>query len=189
MAYAATSPKQQAHELIDAMAPGQVSAVVGLLKIMLDPFTRTLANAPIDDEPVSAEEAREIAAATRLACPRRRHPQRGSPRRVRPQRRRLRAHGPHPARTPCAGAVIMAKKIVWTDQAKAQLRAIDKHTALRILHALAKLIDTGEGDVKRLQDIEPPEFRLRVGDYRARFHDFGDAVEVTGVKHRREVYR
>jgi len=46
-----------------------------------------------------------------------------------------------------------------------------------------------EGDVKRLQDIEPPEFRLRVGDYRARFHDFGDAVEVTGVKHRREAYR
>ena len=43
--------------------------------------------------------------------------------------------------------------------------------------------------MKRLQDIEPPEFRLRVGDYRARFHDFGDAVEVTGVKHRREVYR
>lgn len=63
MALAATSPKQQAHELIDAMAPGQVSAVVGLLKIMLDPFTRTLANAPFDDEPVSAEEARAIAAA------------------------------------------------------------------------------------------------------------------------------
>ncbi len=25
--------------------------------------------------------------------------------------------------------------------------------------------------MKRLQDIEPPEFRLRVGDYRLRFHD------------------
>jgi mRNA interferase RelE/StbE len=83
----------------------------------------------------------------------------------------------------------MSKKIIWTDQAKAQLRAIDQPTALRILHALAKLIDTGEGDVKRLQDIEPPEFRLRVGDYRVRFHDFGDGVEVTGVRHRREVYR
>jgi hypothetical protein len=48
------------------MAPGQVSAVVDLLKIMLDPLTRTLANAPFDDEPVSAEEAREIAAARAL---------------------------------------------------------------------------------------------------------------------------
>jgi hypothetical protein len=62
MAYAATNPKQQAHELIDSMAPGQVSAVVGLLRIMLDPLARTLASAPFDDEPVSAEEAREIAA-------------------------------------------------------------------------------------------------------------------------------
>jgi hypothetical protein len=41
------------------MAPGQVAAVVGLLEIMLDPLARTLASAPYDDEPVSAEEARE----------------------------------------------------------------------------------------------------------------------------------
>jgi hypothetical protein len=27
----------------------------------------------------------------------------------------------------------------------------------------------GEGDVKRLQSIESPELRLRVGDYRLRF--------------------
>jgi mRNA-degrading endonuclease RelE of RelBE toxin-antitoxin system len=83
----------------------------------------------------------------------------------------------------------MSKKIIWTDQAKAQLRAIDQPTALRILHGVARYLATGEGDVKRLQDIEPPEFRLRVGDYRARFHDFGNAIEITGVKHRREAYR
>jgi hypothetical protein len=54
--------KEQAHELIDRMAPGQVSAVVGLLEIMLDPFARALANAPYDDEPVSEEEALQVAA-------------------------------------------------------------------------------------------------------------------------------
>ena len=32
MATTATNPKQQAHELIDRMSTGQVSAVVGLLK-------------------------------------------------------------------------------------------------------------------------------------------------------------
>ena len=63
MALAYKNTKQQAYELIDRMAPGQVSAVVGLLKIMLDPLARTLASAPFDDEPVSAEEVREIAAA------------------------------------------------------------------------------------------------------------------------------
>jgi hypothetical protein len=54
--------KQHAHELIDRMAPGQVSAVVSLLEIILDPLARTLARAPYDDEPVSQEEAREVEA-------------------------------------------------------------------------------------------------------------------------------
>jgi mRNA-degrading endonuclease RelE of RelBE toxin-antitoxin system len=51
---------------------------------------------------------------------------------------------------------------------------------------LAAFVATGEGDVKRPQDIEPPEFRLRVGDYRLRFHDLGHTLYVTAVKHRRE---
>jgi hypothetical protein len=63
MANGSTDERQHAHELIDRMAPGQVAAVVGLLEIMLDPLARTLASAPYDDEPVSAEEAREVEAA------------------------------------------------------------------------------------------------------------------------------
>lgn len=82
-----------------------------------------------------------------------------------------------------------SKKVVWKDQARDQLRAIEKDTALRILHALAGFAATAEGDVKRLRDIEPPEFRLRVGDYRVRFHMAADTLEITAVKHRREVYR
>ena len=83
----------------------------------------------------------------------------------------------------------MGKNVIWNDQAKAELRAIDQATALRILHALARYLDTGEGDVKRLRDVEPPEFRPRVGDYRVRFHDRGDTIRITGVKHRRQAYR
>jgi len=55
--------KEHAHELIDRLPLTQLSAVVGLLEAMLDPVSRSLANAPLDDEPVSEEEAREIAAA------------------------------------------------------------------------------------------------------------------------------
>jgi mRNA interferase RelE/StbE len=79
------------------------------------------------------------------------------------------------------------KKIAWTDQAKADLRAIDQPTALRILHTISRYLASGEGDLKRLQDIEPPEMRLRVGDYRVRF--YGHTLYVTAVRHRREVYR
>ena len=63
MATAATNPKQEAHELIERLSTGQVIAAVGLFKAMLDPVSIALANAPIDDEPVSDEEARDIAAA------------------------------------------------------------------------------------------------------------------------------
>ena len=83
----------------------------------------------------------------------------------------------------------MGKQVIWNDQAKAQLRSIDQPIALRILRALARYLETGEGDVKRLQNIEPPEFRLRIGDYRVRFHDHGDIIRITAVKHRREAYR
>jgi mRNA-degrading endonuclease RelE of RelBE toxin-antitoxin system len=54
------------------------------------------------------------------------------------------------------------------------------------MHIVARYLATGEGNVKRLQDIEPPGLRLRVGDYRLRFHDLGDSILVLAVKHRRE---
>lgn len=59
MAYAHS--RQQAHELIDRMAPSQVSAVVGLLETMLDPVSRAIANAPYDDEPETEDERRAVA--------------------------------------------------------------------------------------------------------------------------------
>jgi len=58
----ATNPRQQAHELIDRMAPSQVYAVVGLLETMLDPVSRAIANAPFDDEPETEEERQAVAA-------------------------------------------------------------------------------------------------------------------------------
>ena len=63
MAHAVINPKQQAHELIDRISTAQASAVVSLLEAMLDPVSVVLANALIDDEPVSEEEARDIAEA------------------------------------------------------------------------------------------------------------------------------
>ena len=63
MATVATNPKQQAHELIDRISTAQASAVVTLITSMLDPVSVALANAPIDDGPVSEGEARDIGAA------------------------------------------------------------------------------------------------------------------------------
>ena len=63
MAIASRDTKQEAYELIDRMAPGQVTAVVGLIEIMLDPVSRAIANASFDDEPVTAEEKQSLAEA------------------------------------------------------------------------------------------------------------------------------
>lgn len=63
MANGSSNEKQQAHELIERLPPTQLSAVIGLLEAMLDPFPRALANAPIDDEPVTAEEEKALAEA------------------------------------------------------------------------------------------------------------------------------
>ncbi|HEY0794775.1 MAG TPA: hypothetical protein VGD64_03235, partial [Acidisarcina sp.] len=109
--------------------------------------------------------------------------------RVRTHRGGLRPHGTNPDRKPRSGTVTMGKKIAWTEQGKADLRAIDQVAAIRILHTISRYLAIGEGDVKRLQDVEPPEFRLRSGDYRVRFHGLSASILVLAVKHRREAYR
>lgn len=81
------------------------------------------------------------------------------------------------------------KTIRWSPEARADLRAIDRETALRILRAIDSYLTTGAGDVKKLQ---PPrhEFRLRVGDYRVLFLPKEElSIEVLRVLHRREAYR
>ncbi len=62
MAHAVTNPKQQAHELIDRISTAQASAVVTLITSMLDPVDRAIANAPFEDEEISEEETRAVAA-------------------------------------------------------------------------------------------------------------------------------
>jgi len=52
--------KQHAHDLIEQLPPHQLSAVVGLLEAIIDPVSRKLAAAPIDEEPETDEERRTV---------------------------------------------------------------------------------------------------------------------------------
>jgi len=52
--------RQHVHELIDQLPPAQLSALARLLEAILDPVSRALANAPIDDEPVTEEDSRRF---------------------------------------------------------------------------------------------------------------------------------
>jgi hypothetical protein len=54
--------RQQAHAYLDRLPPAQLSAVRSLLETMLpDPVSRTLANAPLEDEEISEEEKQSVA--------------------------------------------------------------------------------------------------------------------------------
>ena len=83
----------------------------------------------------------------------------------------------------------MAKRIVWTQQARADLRGIEQPIALRILKTLARYAFSGEGNAKQLQDIEPLLIRLRAQDHRVFFRDKGDHLEISRVLDRKEAYR
>ena len=79
--------------------------------------------------------------------------------------------------------------VIWSPEARADLRAIDRETALQVLYCLDRYLASRSGDVKKLK---PPrtDFRLRCGDYRLFFEPKADnAVAITGVRNRREAYR
>jgi len=82
----------------------------------------------------------------------------------------------------------MPQKVTFSTEARADLRAVE--TALRLLKALARFLATDAGNVKRLEGFDPPQYRLRIGDWRFIFRKSGDgAIEILRVRNRREAYR
>jgi mRNA-degrading endonuclease RelE of RelBE toxin-antitoxin system len=79
---------------------------------------------------------------------------------------------------------------VWASSARAELRKIERETAMRILLAPTRYGETGEGDVKALEGKFTGTHRLRVGDWRVRFRRArgGGAIHVLAVENRGEAY-
>jgi mRNA-degrading endonuclease RelE of RelBE toxin-antitoxin system len=67
------------------------------------------------------------------------------------------------------------KRIVFSGEAKAGIRAIPKPIAMNILEAVRRLAETGAGKVKMLTRQERDK-RLRVGDFRVRFTEDEEAL-------------
>ena len=81
------------------------------------------------------------------------------------------------------------REVEWTETALEDMAALDKGIARRVKQAVERFADTGADNVKRLQGIDPPEYRLRVSDWRVRFHLEDETVRVLRVRNRREAYR
>ena len=80
-------------------------------------------------------------------------------------------------------------ELEWTETALEDMEALDKGIARRVKQSVERFAEIGAGNVKKLQGIDPPEYRLRVGDYRVRFHLDEEIVRVLRVRNRREAYR
>jgi hypothetical protein len=49
--------------LIEQLPPRQVPAAIGMLQSLLDPVARAIANAPVNDEPLTAADEKALAEA------------------------------------------------------------------------------------------------------------------------------
>ena len=79
--------------------------------------------------------------------------------------------------------------VIWSPEARSDLRAIDRESAMHILYCVDRYLISRNGDVKKLKSPRTG-FRPRCGDYRV-FFDLKDdtTIEITGVRNRREAYR
>jgi mRNA interferase RelE/StbE len=80
-------------------------------------------------------------------------------------------------------------RFVWPESVRSELRGIDQPAARRILTALTRYGESGEGDVKALTGEWLGFTRLRVGDYRVIFSAGLNEITVVRVRHRSDVYR
>ena len=84
----------------------------------------------------------------------------------------------------------MNRQLRWNRQAEADFARLPGRRQDRVLAALERLADAGQGDIKKLSGRQD-QWRLRVGDWRAiiTFADRGRIIRVLRVLHRREAYR
>lgn len=79
--------------------------------------------------------------------------------------------------------------IEWLSEARADVGALDRPTAMRIFEGVLRFARSGSGSVKALRGDMAGAYRLRLGDYRVLFTLKHNTVRVFGVRHRSKAYR
>lgn len=62
----------------------------------------------------------------------------------------------------------MKLTVTWRSPARRELRRLDPPEQRRVIAAVERFAETGQGDILRLIDVRPPQHRLRVGPWRVR---------------------
>ncbi len=82
----------------------------------------------------------------------------------------------------------MKYKIEFKPRAINDLKTIPISESRRVIEKIEALQNGLTGDVKQLTNFTP-EYRLRVGDYRALFEIEGEKVVIYRIKHRKDAYK
>lgn len=82
-------------------------------------------------------------------------------------------------------------RIELRPRAVKDLARLDGGARKRVTAALERFAATGYGDVTKLTDVRPPEYRLRVGAWRVRFarDDARQVLTVLRIRPRGDAYR
>jgi len=63
----------------------------------------------------------------------------------------------------------VSRQVRWSNRAEKDLERLDRKVRRKIVAAVDRFAQTGQGDVKRLQGLKEETFRLRVGEWRVIF--------------------
>jgi mRNA-degrading endonuclease RelE of RelBE toxin-antitoxin system len=80
-------------------------------------------------------------------------------------------------------------QIEWLDEAKADVRLLDRAIAMRLFDGILHHARTGGRHVAPLHGDMAGSFRLRLGDYHVLFTPEENVMRIFGVRNRREAYR
>lgn len=85
----------------------------------------------------------------------------------------------------------MTREILLTPQAQKDLRQLPRDRAEPVIAALKRFARSNQGDVKATKDRLSVGYRLRVGEYRVRFHfdNAANTLIVTAVSMRSGAYK
>jgi mRNA-degrading endonuclease RelE of RelBE toxin-antitoxin system len=83
----------------------------------------------------------------------------------------------------------VARRIDWTIRAEKDLRPLDRPLKVRIIEGLERYAETEHGDIRRLQGVDPPEFAIRIGEWRVGVYLTAEVMTVLWVRPRQSAYR
>ncbi len=165
--------RERLHQLVEELGDEEVPVAERYLEELKaakqDPVRRALLTAAVDDEPETEEERAAIAAGAGSARARGDRLDRGVAPRVR---------------------LVTWEEVAWAEPARKDLRRLDPQVQERVVRAVLRCAETGQGNVKKPEG-HPSQWRLRVGDWRVRFayDDAEPVLRVVRVLPRGRAYR